>query len=147
MGHAREVFPQLRDLCADVLEGELSLEDLRTALPEDACTDPFLGVVREDLERGISEIPRSRFLAQDNDRFLDIRDGYDELDGSLPRNREPRFGKLMAGLYFWDSWSDAAEHVWHHYVPSPDQWSALARDFADRLEKDEELPEHILQVI
>ena len=76
MGHVREVFPRVRDLCAGVLEGELSLEGLQTALPEDFCTDPFLGVVREDLERGISEIPRSRFLGRVNRRAWYHSDAY-----------------------------------------------------------------------
>jgi hypothetical protein len=240
MGHTREAFPLIRDLCTGVLEGKLSLESLRTAFPEDAYTDPFLGVVRGDLEKGISETPRSRFLsrvkrrawyhsdlygriwfdrlllndrwrhfgtdellgyremqdllvgikaseevvgaqldllepatddpehlsraaytacrdflvkhlreaivAQENDRFLDIGDGYDELDESLPRNREPIFDKLLAGLYFWDEWSVAAEHD-YHYDPPPEEWLSLAREVADRLERDEELPEHIIQAL
>ncbi len=87
---------------------------------------------------------REAIVAQEDGRFLDIGDGFDEYEQSLPREGGPDFDKLLAGLRFWEGWADSAEHDWHHYDPTSEEWLAMAREVADRLERDEDIPEHIV---
>lgn len=78
--------------------------------------------------------------AQEAGDLAAIEVGYDELDGLLPRNGDPRFAKLHVALRFWDGWIDSRNHDWLYYEGlQAGDWPGLARGVARRLRDDMEI--------
>lgn len=78
--------------------------------------------------------------AQDAGDLAAIESGYEELDGLLPRNADPRFHMLHVALMFWDGWIDSRNHDWLYYDElSASDWPVLARGVAERLRENLEI--------
>jgi hypothetical protein len=83
--------------------------------------------------------------AHETGRFADVGDGFDNLDGQLPRNHNAEFDKLFIALNFWDGWIDARNHDWRYYkgIGQAD-WPRLARSIASNLSQDREITDPLV---
>lgn len=67
-------------------------------------------------------------------------EGFDEMDGLVPRVPESRWKKVFIALNFWDGWLDASNHDWQYYEPICElDWPVLARTVAEDLRADREV--------
>lgn len=68
------------------------------------------------------------------------RNGYDDMDGALPRSVGAEWTKVFIALSFWDGWIDASNHEWRYYDPiGQNDWPELAREIAGDLRCDREI--------
>ena len=83
--------------------------------------------------------------AHESDEFASIAEGYEKLDGGLPRDSGDEFNKLFVALSFWDGWIDARNHDWQYYDPiRKEDWPELARKIVLDLEADQEIHDQIV---
>ena len=65
---------------------------------------------------------------------------FDEFDGNLPRNAEPKFKKLHIALNFWDGWQDSRNHDWLYYEGiNQSDWPNLAKEIVTDIENDRDI--------
>jgi hypothetical protein len=78
-------------------------------------------------------------------RYSELGEGFDEVDGRLPRNTDQAFRDLYIAFEFWAGWLDSAEHDWYHYDPIREaDWPVLARRVIEHLRSETEINEPLL---
>jgi hypothetical protein len=94
----------------------------------------------DDLREELALALNAAADSQDAGDLAAIEIGYDDLDGRLLRNADPRFDKLHIALHFWDGWIDSRNHEWLYYEPlSAADWPVLARAIAQQLQGNREI--------
>ena len=106
---------------------------------------PSPAVDFDDLRERFASALEAAADAQDAGNPEAVSTGYDELDGALPRNGEPRIQKLHIALQFWDGWIDSRNHGWLYYdgLTAAD-WPVIARGVAQRLRADAEIVDPVV---
>jgi hypothetical protein len=78
-----------------------------------------------------------------------IGNGYEDLDGRIPRDGTAESARLLEAMCFWDYWIDARNHAWTPFYGIEEKsWPLLAHHVVYALKSDQSITDPaVLQLV